>query len=242
MCFYKRETIMGIKFNGNIADVNNYKKCKKKNYTIYFCLPPIGTICVNKLEEAYAFQEFETNGIPTFITPHTMLQKLSNEQRSIVLRYAQLGYLYKIENENTAVLYGTRGEFCIIATDKLSVKYTMSDGKPVCVNKVRRNTWYAINPVPDNSSAFACFVPNKYTGLITTSWAVLTYNDPLVYHGNGDFLIAADMNGQPNLNDVYVVNGAVFKDTYDNRGWSEELNFSEDSYNSQLFATRMPRL
>ena len=35
-----------------------------------------------------------------------------------------------------------------------------------------------------------------------------------VSHGYGDYLVCADIQGMPNMNDVWVVNGEVFPRTY----------------------------
>ena len=50
-----------------------------------------------------------------------------------------------------------------------------------------------------------------------TAWGdVLTANRPEVPHGEGDYLVCTvGEDGQPNLADVWVVNGAVFPNTYD---------------------------
>lgn len=44
---------------------------------------------------------------------------------------------------------------------------------------------------------------------------MLHTNLPNAPHGDGDYLVCANKDGQPDLSDVWVVNGAVFPNTYD---------------------------
>ena len=62
-------------------------------------------------------------------------------------------------------------------------------------------------------------VPVNQKISINTAWGdVLQVNAPGVKHGKGDFIVCAvDNNGQPMLNDRWVVNGLIFEDTYDMR-------------------------
>lgn len=55
---------------------------------------------------------------------------------------------------------------------------------------------------------------------VKTSWGDTLYaNRPGIDHGMGDFLVCADADGRPNLNDVWIVNGEVFAYTYDMRAF-----------------------
>lgn len=47
----------------------------------------------------------------------------------------------------------------------------------------------------------------------------LLANRPEVKHSMGDFLVCTDNNGLPNFNDMWVVNGAIFQNTYDMRAF-----------------------
>ena len=52
------------------------------------------------------------------------------------------------------------------------------------------------------------------------------------------FVIVGNAGGQPNLNSRYVVNGAVFGNTYDNRGWTDCLS----PYKTAQSAVELPNL
>lgn len=50
---------------------------------------------------------------------------------------------------------------------------------------------------------------------VATSWGnVLTGNRSGVEHGDGDFVVRADKDGKPNLDDPWIVNKCVFRRTY----------------------------
>lgn len=212
----------------------NYKLCKKKQYEIWVCKPPQGTVVINTLEQADAVK---FAGGRTFFTAREIS---SNPKIAAgVQQLLQAGKAYLVKDDQTFVLCGTQGEMWCINAQKLAQKYIWaSDGSTINGQtfKERANMqsnsvkgtvtlldWTKVRTVPDNSTAFACFVPANVQGQIQTSWAILNINGAGVPHGKGDFIIACNAGGQPNLNDRYVVNGAVFGDTYDNRGWTECL-------------------
>lgn len=204
-----------------------YKKCSKKQYEIWVCQPPVGTVLINKLEQADAVQYA---GGRTFFTADSI--KSNPKVAADVQQLLQAGKAYLVKDDQTFVLCGTQGEMWCISAQKLAQKYVWaSDGSQInAATFAKRQTqgtkvlpWTRVRTVPDNSTAFACFVPANMQGQIQTSWAILNINGAGVGHGKGDFVIAADVGGQPDLNSRYVVNGLVFGDTYDNRGWADCL-------------------
>lgn len=221
----------------------NYKPCKKKQYEIWVCKPPQGTVVINTLEQADAVK---FAGGRTFFTA----REINSDPKVAagVQQLLQAGKAYLVKDDQTFVLCGTQGEMWCISSQKLGQKYvwasddsvinaqTFKERAYIHSNPVKGTTtlldWTKVRTVPDNSTAFACFVPANMQGQIQTSWAMLNINGVGVPHGKGDFVIAGNANGQPNLNDRYVVNGAVFGDTYDNRGWAECLAPSKTGHNN----------
>lgn len=212
----------------------NYKPCKKKQYEIWVCKPPQGTVVINTLEQADAVK---FAGGRTFFTA----REINSDPKVAagVQQLLQAGKAYLVKDDQTFVLCGTQGEMWCISSQKLGQKYVWASDDSIInaqtfkeraftLSNSEKGTvtllnWTKVRTVPDNSTAFACFVPANMQGQIQTSWAMLNINGAGVPHGKGDFVIAANANGQPNLNSRYVVNGAVFKDTYNNQGWSQCL-------------------
>ena len=203
----------------------NYKPCKKKQYEIWVCKPPQGTVVINKLEQADAVKYADGR---TFFTASEI--KADPKTAAGVQQLLQAGKAYLVKDNQTFVLCGTQGEMWCISGAKLAQKYVWaSDGAPLNDDTLRPRLkgdylpWTKVRTIPDNSTAFACFVPANVQGQIQTSWAILNINGVGAAHGKGDFVIAANVNGQPDLGSRYVVNGTVFTDTYDNRGWADKL-------------------
>ena len=214
----------------------NYKPCKKKQYEIWVCKPPKNVAIINKLEHTDAFQFAGGN---SFFTQKQMRENPKIAEGVKVL--VQGGLAQVVQDDQTFVMCGTQGELWCISAQELSQKYVWaSDDSRIdtasfqqrarCKAYTFPNTqkrvehwylqWTKVRTVPDNSNAFACFVPANILGKLATPSNIFHINFSGVDHGKGDFIVAGNVGGQPNLNDRHVVNGIVFGDTYDNRGWT----------------------
>lgn len=183
-------------YTGRPWDIpQNYKRTRKKKYEITACMPPEGTKVFNKLEQSH----------------------------------------YVTSNDKQFVLIGTVGEQWVIDVNKLCSTYTLANGtplnksilssmvKPMAHNGMRVPVIgkFKVATIPGGPSVWAMRVPLNYCFQIPTSWGdMLTVNAPGVPHGKGDYLVCADGGGVPNLGDRWVVNGAIFPDTYDMRAFA----------------------
>lgn len=179
-------------FMGYINNPANYKKTRKKLYSIWCCMPAKGTKVHNELENA--------------------------------------DYVTSDEN-GRFVLSGTMGEQWVIAGNKLAATYTFADGTAITETalKAKRTSdgtipWFKVTTCKDSEILFACPTPVNMQYTIQTSWAILQGNRPGVKHGKGDFIMARNVNGQPAMDKRWIVNGTVFINTYDNRGFTEYLD------------------
>lgn len=228
----------------NIQDPNNYKLCKKKQYSIYVCMPARGTFVINKLEQSRFAAQY-----PKHMYSPGELEK-NPTLKARLMQLAANNEIY-VTNDNTPfVLAGTLGEMWAINGAKLSQRYLFANGAPINEMTLRQKLtpsglldWTKVTTVPDMSTAFACFVPLSQKGQVKTAWgAILDYNGAGVTHGKGDFIIASNVNGMPNLNDIYVVNGAIFRDTYDNRGWEPHLDLNSQSAKKIITINDLPKI
>ena len=188
------------------------------------------------------------------------LQKYARKRDNAAEEYARLkqwasqGLLYTASSKtkDRVILAGTQGELWTIKLNKLAQTYDIvnSDNSvsPITPQSLSAKMvngemdWTRIRTKKDASVVMACFVPVGYQMQITTSWgAVLTVNANGVPHGKGDFIMASrNPDGTPNMNDRWVVNGLIFRDTYDNRGWSDYLEApAADATQQQV---RLPNL
>lgn len=80
--------------------------------------------------------------------------------------------------------------------------------------------------------------------MLQTAWgAMLEINSPNCMHGKGDFVIANRLpNGQINMQDRWVVNGEVFAVTYDNRGWSDNIDSRVITRAESFTMDKLPKL
>ena len=213
----------------NYQDPASYKRCQKKQYEIYVCKPPINTVVINKLEQADVVKQLKKE----FFTVDEVekMQQTNPQMFGILQGFIQQGRAYVVNQNTPFVLAGTLGEMWCIDAQKLATKYTFSTGEqinPASLSKRGKDgimSWQSVKTVPDSSKAWACHIPISMKVQVQTSWgAVLSTNLPGVSHGKGDFIIAQDAGGQPNLGDIYVVNGNIFATTYNNQGWTDCLD------------------
>lgn len=165
-----------------IMDMNNWKQTRKKTgYSIYMCIPPVGTKIHNVLE--------------------------------------QMDY---VTGKNDVVLSGTREELWVDKLSNVMKTYNFVDKGIITVPKItqmkRLNClpWTRIEPKASKMGAdFALFVPKQHKNIVLPNGYVV--NCANVSHGIGDFLVAANVGGTPDIDNIRVVNGEIFVDTYDMR-------------------------
>ncbi len=163
----------------------NWKQTRKKTaYTIYMCIPPVGTKIHNVLEN----KDY-------------------------------------IVGRNDVVLSGTREELWVARITYITKNYTFADKSLITPQKLEQLKrigylpWTRIAPKASKlGSDFAFHLPLKYKNVVLTNG--MTANGTGVSHGVGDFLVAENNNGIPNIDNIWVVNGEVFVDTYDMRAFS----------------------
>lgn len=202
-------------------------------------MPPVGTVVVNKLEQAVTVKAFKGR---TYWTTSELKNLFENDPSiyKSIMSYVNAGEAYITTADRRFVLAGTVGEMWTTSTGTLTSKYRYADGDKlytIDIESTRRMSvksgikgdavlmdWVKIQTVPDGERSFAVFVPESVTGHISTSWgSVLAINDPSVKHGNGDFVVASGTPNGPDLSHRRVVNGLIFANTYDNRGWSNQV-------------------
>lgn len=220
----------------NIDDIRNYKDCRKKLYDIYVAKPTKGDIFINKLEMPVVYNKYK-GYVPL-------------SERFCLGEHQNIGY--KVTEEKPYVLAGTVCEMWNITEDKLFSTYNFitKDGvEPITKDTLAKKLkgkqtldWTPIKSKPNNDITMACFVPKNQTGTVMTAWgAPLTYNDPSVPHGRGDFIVCAkNPDGTPNLNDRWVVNGLIFAVTYNNTTWTEYLDL--EATKNSITKTDLPKL
>lgn len=138
------------------------------------------------------------------------------------------GSHYQTDENKPFVLSGTVGETWVVDANKLAKTYTFADGceiTPEALNSRMKNgiiDWIKLTTKQIGMDInFAAHLPLSVTNYpVPTSWGDILYaNRDGVSHGNGDFLVCTSINGQPNYDDMWVVNGEIFPSTYDMRAF-----------------------
>lgn len=222
---------------------NEIKECRKKIYEIYVCMPPIGTCVINKLEQAQVVQQCEGR---TYFTVREM-QQIQQQNPQMYQFLMQNAYI--VSEKKRFVLCGMGGELWCIGDNKLAKTYVFAaDGGQIDPASLKQKIkdgvidWTKVRTREDSGTLFARFVPLGKQEVVLTSWGDrLLANDPSVnMHGKGDFILYSSKNGQPDLSDSWVVNGAVFKATYNNSGWTDCLDNTD--YTSLIDMSKLPKL
>ena len=138
------------------------------------------------------------------------------------------GSHYQTDENKPFVLSGTVGETWVIDANKLAKTYTFADGSTITSESLKSKLknglidWVKLTTKQVGMDInFAAHLPLSIKNYpVPTSWGDILYaNRDGVSHGNGDFLVCASINGQPNYNDMWVVNGEIFPSTYDMRAF-----------------------
>ena len=117
----------------------------------------------------------------------------------------------------SVVLKGTAGEQWVTSLEKVMKTYTKADGTPVtAADFAEKDVFIDLKTKAAPETNFAMFVPNGTSVTVNTAWGDELHTNLLnAPHGEGDYLVCANKDGQPDLSDVWVVNGAIFPNTYD---------------------------
>lgn len=119
-------------------------------------------------------------------------------------------------NETKCIkLTGTVGEEWPVTIEKLVKTYTFIDGTAITADNIPEGEFEIATIVGETAEIiFAEQVAEKVQ--VETSWGeVLTANRDGVPHGEGDFIVCANKDGEPDPDDRWVVNGMVFNNTYE---------------------------
>lgn len=122
------------------------------------------------------------------------------------------------DDGETVVLKGTRDEIWTSPLPQVVSRYTKPDGSELRLEDFEnRDVYIDIVTIPTKDAYYAMHVPNDITVTIETAQGnVLHTNLQNAPHGEGDFLVCTIReDGEPDLSDIWVVNGLIFLDCYD---------------------------
>jgi len=126
---------------------------------------------------------------------------------------------YTVRDDGVTVIL--KGAFDEMWTSKLSKvinTYRKPDGSPLTEKDFdQKDIFVDLITIPEPDIYLAMYVPLSVSVTVNTAWGdVLHTNLPNAPHGEGDYLVCrAGENGEPDLYDVWVLNGVIFPEYYD---------------------------
>lgn len=223
-----------------MTDINNsvnYKPCRKKQFDAWLCRPDIGTIVLDPYNQAMGAEFFKRCKCrDNFMTPETVEKyRVNTNIAAIMDKLIASGQLSRVSQPDEVVVCGTLGEMYIMKADYALKRYLAFSG----------STYVNLNAIPEFKSGvfdwrrvratvggsalttMACFVPARETMI----FGGLQVNNPSQHHGKGDFILAVRLpNGQPDMNNRWLVNGLIFANTYNNQGWQDVISISRGGF------------
>ena len=209
-------------------DEKNYKPCKLKQYDAYVCMPPKGTIVINKLESLGGI-----NVGKEYFTPEEQLKFNDSQKNMISSLINNSNALHFVSDKEPFVLAGTCGELSVISPSELAQNYNfLQSNQPVGINQQNLNQrmtgeylkWTLVRLKPSMVNYMACRVPTSIRTNIQTKFGVGSINHQGVSHGKGDFVVCNKLpDGKPDFSTRFIVNGNVFASTFNNQGWQDSI-------------------
>ena len=227
----------------NIYDISLYRSCRRKRVDYWLCIPPKGTVVFNKFTSRVILQQ-----LGKYLPSITRKFFISCEELKVLKATNQQLYNFIMQNcdvvgqsNNIVVLFGSEGEMWTTTYESACKMYKAYSYNTVVelasalnerVSKYESENvvdWIRVS-CQDNTAYCAVFVLSKERGILQVGIGKgQAYNEPGVAHGRGDFIVCRSVNGKPDLSTSIVVNGLVFSNTYDNRGWQDYISISTSS-------------
>ena len=125
-----------------------------------------------------------------------------------------------VDDGVTVILKGVVGEMWTSSLSRVQSTYAKPDGSEIsAADFAVKDAFIDLVAVPRPESNYAIHVPLEVSVTVETGGGdVLHANLAGVPHGDGDYLVCnVGADGQPDLSDVWVLNGVVFQSNYDTR-------------------------
>lgn len=123
---------------------------------------------------------------------------------------------YITDEKKPYVLIGTAGEEWTVQAKKLLTAYKFNNKpitKKILEDILSDGKKHKITAIAGAETFFAKHTKEKIS--VKTSWGeTLKANREGIEHGNGDYLICTSKDDKPNFDDMWVINGLIFKKTY----------------------------
>ena len=172
-------------------------------------------------QKSMSLKEYlETTGEKWFLTGKKKytIQAMMVSKETTFHNALEVVDLVATDDGETVVLKGTRDEIWTSPLPDVISRYTKPDGSELCKEDfANKDVYFDIVTIPAKDAYYAMHVPNDISVTVVSAHGnVLHSNLPNAPHGEGDFLVCTIAeDGEPDLSDVWIVNGLIFPDCYD---------------------------
>ena len=143
---------------------------------------------------------------------------------------------YTVTNDGeTVILRGSFDEMWASKLPKVISTYTKPDGSTLSeADFSQKDVWIDIITRPEPDAYYTMHVPLNISVSVETAWGdILHTNLPNAPHGEGDYLVCrTGADGEPDLSDVWVLNGVVFPEYYDTNPGSSPTNYADKLFDN----------
>ena len=126
---------------------------------------------------------------------------------------------YSVNDDGiTVILKGAVGEMWASKLPNVISTYMRPDGSALSEDDfAAKDRYIDILAMPEPDSYYAMYVPLSISVTVETEGGdVLHSNLPGTPHGHGDYIVCrANENGEPDLSDIWILNGVVFSKYYE---------------------------
>lgn len=193
--------------------------------TLLLCLCIVLSIALPLFAEDVAYDMdasafIQANLDKAFLTGKTSYiieGRMVSEPTEVYNQLELVSYDVEVDGESV-ILTGTLGEEWVSPVSKVISTYTKEDGSALSAEDFTSclGEKIALKTISELGTNFALEVPADIVVKVETAWGDVLYtNASDAPHGNGDYLVCNNVGGSSDLSDVWVVNGAVFPNTYD---------------------------
>ena len=211
--------------NINVYDKSKYRNCRSKQYKVYFCMPPENTFIIDKVNTPKLHEIFKGKVMLSAKEVYDIKAK------NISLFNHIMSNCDFTTKGRPVVFMDLDGGYRVASLMELGGCYSFQDNSAItegAIQRLSKNGSIDWRPVISKgiNRAIAMHVPLKNRGDINVNGIVLRVNNSGHNHGKGDFIVMdLDQAGRPNMATIRVINGIVFRETYDNRGWQDVLDY-----------------
>jgi len=170
------------------------------------------------LDEISSDEYLETTSYTWFATGkinYSVQGKMVSENTEVYNFLEDVNYVAEPNGEDV-ILKGNLGEEWVSNIEKVIKTYTDAEGNELTADVFTPDIYVDLVTIPTTGN-FACFIPADIKVSVETAWGdILHANRDGVPHGDGDYLVCREgEDGEPDLSDVWVVNGEQFVVHYD---------------------------